>query len=163
MKRLIGVIACVFLSMLLCRAQSKCAFTFVEDTLSIPEKGIVMHGQSLETVLKNLSTVKLFKSNDDKLFIKFVVTENFYFDKVDVLEIRSGSKSYYAKGAKQYKINKTRGMFVIEVFKNYIVTLKDDGITSLVFNAAESDFTKQDASQIRKISICFYETIYGKK
>lgn len=163
MKVLSGSLAFILLSLINCHAQSKCEFSFMEDTLTIPEKGIVLNGVSLETVLKNQSIVKLFKSSDDKLYIKFIVTENFYFDKVDVLEIRSGSKSYYAKGTKQYKINKTKGMFVIEVFKNYIVTLKDDGITSLVFNAAESDFTRQDASQIRKISICFYETIYGKK
>ena len=143
--------------------QSNCEFSFVNDTLTLPEKGTVLEGVSLETTLKNQSVVKIFKSNDDKLYIKFITTENFYFDKIDVLEIMSGSKTYPVKNTKQYKINKTRGMFVIEVFKNYIVTLKDEGMTSIIFGGAETNFTRKDANQIKKISICFYETIYKKK
>ena len=42
-------------------------------------------------------------------------------------------------------------------------TEKDEGITSIVFGGAETDFTKQDANQIKKISRCFYEANYRKK
>ena len=82
---------------------------------------------------------------------------------MDVLEIRSGNKSYYAKESKQYKINKTTGLFIIEVFKNYISTLKDEGITSIYFAKAETDFTRQDASEIKKMSKCFYDAITHTK
>lgn len=149
------------------KSQTSCEFEFLNDTLTLPEEGKVLEGTSLETTLKNLSVVKIFQSNnpkDDYLYLRIVVTKNFYFNKVDQLELKSGSKSYWVKPeSKQHKISKTMGLFVVRVAKNYIVTLKEEGITSIVFGGAETDFTKQDAAQIKKISRCFYETIYRKK
>jgi hypothetical protein len=149
------------------KSQSACEFEFLKDTLTIPEEGKILEGLSLETTLKNLSVIKIFQSNDQKddhLYLRILVTKNFYFNKVDKLELRSGSKSYWVKpDSKQYKVSKTMGLFVVRVAKNYIVTLKEEGITSLVFSGAETDFTKTDAQQIKKISRCFYETIYRKK
>lgn len=160
-----------FIYLLFCclalKSQSKCEFQFLNDTLSIPEEGKTLEGLSLETTLKNFCVLKIFQSNDpkdDKLYLRLLVTKNFYFNKVDKLELKSGSKSYWVKpDSKQYKISKTLGLFVVRVEKNYIVTLKEEGITSFVFAGAETDFTKSDANQIKKISRCFYETIYGKK
>lgn len=148
---------------LACKGQVVCEFAFTPDTMSIPGSGKVLEGEYIETTLKDFSTVKLFKTTDDKYYLKLVVKKNFYFDKIDVLEIRSGNKSYYAKDTRQYKIDKTTGMFVLQVFKNYVSTLKDEGITSLYFAKAETDFTRQDANQIKKMSKCFYESISTKK
>lgn len=161
------IFICLVLLSLVFKAQTKCELQFVEDTLSIPEEGKTLQGLSLETTLKNLCVIKIFQSDDpkdDKLYLRMIVTKNFYFNKVDKLELKSGSKSYWVKpDSKQYKINKTLGLFVVRVEKNYIVTLKDDGLTSIAFAGAETDFTKQDANQIKKMARCFYETIYRKK
>jgi hypothetical protein len=154
---------CLLSFKLAASAQFRCEGSFIQDTMSLPEAGKVAQGEYLQTTLKNLSVVKLFKTADNRYYLKFIVTRNFYFDKIATLEIRSGSKSYYARETKQHKIDKTTGMFVIEVMRNYIVTLKDEGITSIVFNEAETDFTKQDANQIRQIAGCFYESIKAKK
>lgn len=148
---------------LACKGQVVCEFAFTPDTMSLPGSGKVLQGEYIETTLKDFSVVRLFKTIENKYYLRMIVKKNFYFDKVDVLEIRSGSKSYYAKDTRQYKINKTTGLFVIEVFRNYVSTLKDDGITSLYFSKAETDFTRQDAGQIRKMSKCFYESISLKK
>jgi hypothetical protein len=139
-----------------------CDFKFSQDTMSLPETNKILEGEYFETTLKDFSVVRLFKTEDDKYYLKFIVKKNFYFDKVDVLEIRSGNKSYYAKNTRQYKIDKTTGLFVIEIFKNYIATLKEDGITSLYFAKAETDFTRQDAGQIKKMAKCFYESLSVK-
>ncbi len=135
---------------------------FVRDTMSMPETGKTLEGEYVETTLKNLSVLRFFKTDDNKYFLRFIVTKNFYFNKTGVLEIRSGSKSYYAKNAKQYKIDKSAGLFLIEVQRNYIGTIKDHSITSLVFGEAETTFTKQDAAQIKTLALFFYASISEK-
>lgn len=140
-----------------------CESSFVKDTMSVPESGKVLEGEYIETTLKDLSMVRIFHTNDDKYYLRFIVKKNFYFNKTDVLEIRSGSKSYYVKNTTQYKIDKTTGVFVVEIFKNYLTTLKEEGMTSLYFSKAETDFTRQDTRQIREISKCVYTANKGKK
>ncbi len=146
------------------RAQEiTCENSFTRDTVSIPGQTEVMEGEALKTVLKKLSEVQLYAINRNKYYVRLYVTENFYFNKVDVLEVESGSKSYYVKNCKQHKISKTMGMYVFEVQKNYLGTLRDEGITGLIFAGAETKFTKSDAQHIKKITRCFYETMFGKK
>lgn len=123
----------------------------------------VIDGEYLETTLKKLSVVRIFRTNEDKFYLRMIVTENFYFNKIDVLEIRSGNKSYYVKNCKQYKIDKTHGLYIFEVFKNYMAQLRDEGITSIYFAETETDFTRQDASQIKKMFKCFFDTVFPKK
>jgi glutamate racemase len=95
--------------------------------------------------------------------MKMIVTENLYFNKVDMLEVRSGNKSFYAKDTKQFEYGNHTGYYIIEIFKNYIATLKEEGITSIVFSNSETKFTKQDRTQIMQIAKCFYESVAGKK
>jgi hypothetical protein len=154
---------CVLFLSLTIKSQSDCNAAFKRDTIFIPKEQKLLEGDFIETTLKNQSVVQLFNVDNTKFYLKLYVTENFYFNKIDVLEIKSGKKSYYAKDTKQFKLSKTKGMFVIEIFKNYLATLKEEGITSIVFGGAETDFTRQDASQLKKMATCFYETIFIKK
>lgn len=157
------IVFCFIILACICKGQINCESSFVKDTMSIPEAGKILEGEFIETTLKDFSEFRIFRTSDDKYFLRFIVKQNFYFNKTDVLEIRSGSKSYYVKNTKQFKINKTTGLFVVEVFKNYISTLKEDGITSLYFAKAETDFTRQDTKQMKEISKCVYTSITGKK
>jgi hypothetical protein len=148
----------------ICVAQEvSCENSFSNDTLSIPGKEPVMEGEILRTTLKNQSVVEMFAQDRKRFFVRLYVTENFYFNKVDVLTVVSGKWTYPVKNCKQYKISKTMGMYVFEVQKNYLATLRDEGITGLVFAGAESDFTRNDDQQIRKMCRCFYDTMFGKK
>lgn len=150
-------LACLFAS----RAQ-KCP-DFFPDTIMVPGSGKSLSGEYLQANLKNGSMVRFYKTIGGKLFLKLIVTENLYFDKTDKLEIQSGSKSFYAKDVTQLEMGKATGYYVIEIFKNYVGTLKEDGITGIVFGKVETSFTRQDASQIRQIAKCFYESIDIKK
>jgi hypothetical protein len=143
-----------------CKGQD-CGPDFASDTLYLPAQEKILEGSSIQATLKDNSVVKLFKTGQ-KYYLKLFVTSNFYFNKIDLLEIRSGSKSFYVKESKQYKANRTTGMFVFEVFRNYVSTLRDEGITSIVFAKAETRFTKKDASQVKRIARSFYECISGK-
>jgi hypothetical protein len=141
-------------------AQSSCDFQ--KDTMTLPFSKKVVEGDLVRIPLKKGSEVTFLKAEGGKMYLRLLVKENFYFDKVDVLEIRSGSKSYYAKETRQYKVDKTTGLFVIEIFSNYLTTLKEEGITSIVFNKAETDFTRNDANEIKRTARCFYESFAGK-
>lgn len=137
--------------------------SFVHDTMTFPKEAKLLEGDYLETTLKNFSVVRILRTEQGKFYLRFIITKNFYFDKVGDLEIKSGNKSYYEKDAKQYKVSKTSGLYALEIYKNYLITLKEDGITSLVFNNATTEFTRQDAAQIKKMARCFYETYFGTK
>src|SRR4051812_2929838 len=115
----LSVFCFIFLATL-CKGQINCESSFAKDTMSVPEIGKILEGEYIETTLKDFSQFRIFRTADDKYYLRFIVKQNFYFNKIDVLEIRSGSKSYYVKNTKQYKIDKTTGLFLVEVFKNYI-------------------------------------------
>jgi hypothetical protein len=131
---------------------------FQSDTMGIPGAAPVS-GQYMETQLRDQATVRVFKTGKDKLYLRLIVTENFYFNKVDLLEIKSGTKSYYVKNIKQHKIDKTHGLFVTEIYRNYLHTLMDHGITSIVFGGAETKFTKQDLAQVKQLAGCVYASL----
>lgn len=151
---------CFLLSFFISQAQNKC--NFIPDTLLIPGSNKVVNGEYIEAQLKNGSTVRFYKVTGGKLYLRMTITENLYFDKIDKLEIQSGSKSFYAKDTKQFEVGKATGCYVVEIFQNYVGTLKEDGITGIVFGKAETSFTRSDASQIRQVAKCFYDAIYKK-
>jgi formylmethanofuran dehydrogenase subunit D len=132
---------------------------FVTDTLFNEKDNSFLMADGLTTpMFKNGTQVKLFKVGN-RYYLEIEVRDNLYFDKIDNLEVKSGSKSMFQKAIKQHQKNKHTAFFVMEVFKNYVATLKDDGITSFVFNNAESTFSKQEIKEIKKIANCFYQTI----
>lgn len=153
---------CFLLLSFVFNAQNKCG-EFIQDTLFIPKESKVISGEYLQANLKNGSVLRLYKTAGNRYYLHLTVTENLYFDKVDLLEIQSGSKSFYAKETKQMEAGKATGYYVIEIFKNYVGTIREEGITGIIFGKAETSFTRQDASQSRQIAKCFYETIDTKK
>ena len=144
-------------------AQADNVFTFVEDTMFVPGTRTILKGEYVETTLKDLSVVRFFKTNDNEYYVRFLVTSNFYFDKIATFEIKSGSKSSHEKEVKQYKVSKTSGLFLVEVYKNYFSTYKESGITGIVFGDAETRFTRQDANQVKKMANFFYDSINTKE
>lgn len=148
---------------LACRSQEGCGAGFKQDTLFLPAEKKTIAGEYLEASLKNKSLVRLYKTAGNKYYLKLVVTENLYFDKTDKLEIQSGGMSYTEPKIIQYELDKSTGYYVFEIFKNYVATLKDEGITAIVFGKAVTDFSRQDAKKIRDISKCLYETIVASK
>jgi hypothetical protein len=159
MKQALFVILLLFSAVL--PAQNNCSFS--KDTLFIPKEGKVVNGEYLQASLKNKSVIQFFITEGNRYYMKLTVSENLYFDRVDMLEIKSGGKSFYAKETKQYQLDKHTGFYVVELFKNYLATLKDDGITAIVFNKTETKYSKQDRAAIKQMSQCFYDVISNKK
>jgi len=154
----------LFLTALSSSAQEiTCESQFAMDTLSIPGRDSVMNCEMLRTTLKNQSVIEMYALDRKKFFVRIYITENFYFNKVDILSVESGKWTYPVKNCKQHKVSKTLGMYVFEVQKNYLVTLRDEGMSGLVFAGANTDFTRNDQQMIKKMCRCFYETMFGKK
>ncbi len=132
---------------------------FVPDSLYNEKEKTFSLADALKTPeLSNRAQISLFKQGN-RYFMNITVKDNLYFDKIDDLELISGSKSWTLRSIKQNQKDKFTSFFVFEVYKNYINTLKEDGITSYVFNKKESKLSKQDVKEIKKIATCFYKTI----
>lgn len=148
---------------LACRSQEGCEAGFRQDTLLLPGQKRSIAVEYLQTTLKNRSVVRLYRAAGNKYYLKLIVTENLYFDKTDKLEVQSGGMSYTEPKIVQYELDKSTGYYVFEIFKNYVATLKDEGITAIVFGTAKTDFSRQDTRKIRDISKCLYDIISVKK
>ena len=144
-------------------AQKSEDFNFIKDTVRITKENKVIDAEYIITTFKTGTTIQLIKGLNNKLYMRIVTSENNYFGKTDVLEVKSGSKSYFAKETINIQLDKNYGYYVIEIFKNYIATLKDDGITGFSFAKAVTSFTKQDCNQVKQMAKYFYETVCAKK
>lgn len=139
-----------------------CQLTYSEDTLYIPLLNKTISAEYTEVKTKNNSQIQLFKQNGN-YYLRIIATVNLYFGKIDLLEIKSDTKSFFAKNTKQFERDKDHGSYVIQIYKNYIATLKEFGITGIKFGAAETKYESKDAEAIRKMAKCFYDEINVKK
>lgn len=160
--RFIFIIFIFLVSTMQTHAQSGNGFSFTKDTLRIPDGNKVLEGESVSVLLKKGSAFKLFKTSNNKYYFKIIVSENLYLNKINDLEILSGGKSIYFKDAVNYELDDHTGYYLVEVLKNYIGTLKDEGVTSIVFNNTETTYTKKECNQVKQMAKYFYESISAK-
>jgi hypothetical protein len=153
------ILICFFVLYGFCSSYSQVDCNFKNDTVFIPKENKVINASYLQTALKNKSNFIIYKSDNNRYFVKLIVSENLYFNKIDLLEFKSGSKSIFFKDTKHFQNDKNSGYYVVEVWKNYIGTLTEDGITAIQFGKAETVYTKQDCNQIKQIAKCFYDNI----
>ncbi len=163
MQKQILIVSFFFVFLVLKGQEHTCENSFLQDTITLPLDGKLLEGEMLQTTLKNQSRIQMYAIDRKRFFIRIYVTENFYFNKIDVLTVESGKWTYPVKNCKQHKISKTMGMYVFEVQKNYLATLRDEGMTGLIFAGATTDFTRNDGQQIKKMCRCFYQTMFEKK
>lgn len=141
------------------KSQKPCSFT--EDTLYVPMTGKTLQASYVEVITKNNSNIQLFRQGGN-YYLRIIATVNLYFGKTDVLEIKSDTKSFFAKNTTQFERDKDHGCYTVQIYKNYIATLRDYGITGIRFGAAETRYEGRDTEAVRKMAKCFYETINTK-
>jgi hypothetical protein len=111
----------------------------------------------LNCPLKNGGNIQFF-NNNGKYVMKMVLHEKFGFIDVGSLQIRSGTKGFFIKNATLYNHKSPEAYFLVDVMINYIGTLKEEGITSVVFmDKFEAKLAKEDVKNIRATAKCFYE------
>ncbi|HWY10854.1 MAG TPA: hypothetical protein VN026_06005 [Bacteroidia bacterium] len=134
-----------------------CASQFVTDSLYRPEHKKSFLVSVLNCPLKNGGNVQII-NNSGKFVLKLTLHEKLGFLDVGPLQIKSGSKSFFVKSATLYDKKEPDAYFLVDVLINYIATLKDDGITSVVFNEKfEASLAGEDTKNIRRTAKCFYE------
>lgn len=128
------------------------------DTLYFPTKQISELAKVMNCPLKNGGNVQFFNYNG-KYTLKLTLNEKFGFIDVGPLQIKSGTKCFFVKSATLHNHKQPNAYFLVDVLINYIATLKDDGITSVVFNEKfEAKLASEDIKNIRRTAKCFYET-----
>lgn len=134
-----------------------CGDLLVPDSIYKPTEQKKVPGKVITTNLKNGGKVQLIAIGG-KYVLKITPNEKLGFVESGPLEIKSGNKSFFVKNATLYDIKEPNAYFLVDVMINYIATLKDDGITSILFNTKfESKMQKEDTGNIKKMSRCFYE------
>jgi hypothetical protein len=156
-RKLIAVWFLTFFGFGTLHSQIDCALK--SESVYLPKENQTINAKSLSTILKNNTTIILYKTDKGKYYLKLIVSENLYFNRVDILELKSGTKSIFFKDTKHYEIDKNTGYYSVEILKNYIATLKDEGLTAIKFGNAQTNYTKQDCKQIKQIAKCLYESI----
>lgn len=112
----------------------------------------------LNCPLKNGGNIQFF-NNNGKYTLKLTLREKFGFVDVGSLQIKSGTKGFFVKTATLYNHKSPEAYFLVDVMINYIGTLKEDGITSVVFmDKFEAKLAKEDVKNVRATAKCFYET-----
>lgn len=155
MNGFIKILLFVFLSTNL--LAQNCADILVPDSIYKPSEQKKVPGKVMTTNLKNGGKIQLIAIGG-KYVLKITPNEKLGFVESGPLEIKSGNKSFFVKNATLYDIKEPEAYFLVDVMINYIATLKDDGITSIMFNTKfESKMQKEDTGNIKKMSRCFYE------
>ncbi len=132
-----------------------CKDQVISDSLYKPCDAQKVAVSALNCGLKNGGSIQFLNQNG-KYFLKIKPNQKIGFDDKGPLELKSGSKSFFVKTATLVDHKKPEPYFVVEVQINYVATLKDNGLTSVIFNTFEVKFTRQDTENIRETAKCFY-------
>ncbi len=138
-----------------------CKDQLVTDSLYKPTEKQSYLVNVLNCPLKNGGQIQ-FINNSGKFVLKITPNQKLGFLDVGSLQIKSGTKSFFLKSSTYYNHKEANAYFLVDVLINYIATLKDDGLTSIIFNEKfESVLCSEDQKNIRRTAKCFYE-LYKK-
>ena len=144
-----------------CVFSQNCKDQLATDSLYKPNEKQSYSVSVMNTPLKNGGRVQ-FINNNGKFALKITPNQKLGFSDVGSLQIKSGTKSIFFRSTTYYNHKEASAFFLVDVLINYIATLKDDGLTSLVFNEKfETEFCSEDQKNIRRTAKCFYE-LYKK-
>lgn len=133
-----------------------CNDQLVTDSLYKPTEKQSYLVSVLNCPLKNGGNIQ-FINNKGKLLLKITPNQKLGFIDVGSLQLKSGSKSIFFKNTTYHNYKEPGAYFLVDVLINYIATLRDDGLTSLVFNEKFEAVFADDQKNIRKTAKCFYE------
>jgi hypothetical protein len=133
-----------------------CKDQVISDSVLKPGETKKVIANVLYLGLKNGGAVQ-FISDNGKYFLKITPNEKLGFVDNGALELKSGSKSFFVRSTKLYNIKEPGAYFIIEIFMNYVATLRDNGLSGLTFNNFEIKFNKEDSKNVERTAECFYK------
>lgn len=144
-------------------AQVPCNQQFRTDTAVINRFTYAREAVELmEVSIKNNYQVQ-FILKDKKTYLRIIVRDNLGFGQIGEFKLICGKKQIYDKDIKLVQIDKGSGWFVIELNPNYIQTIRDLGISRIIFrDTVEFVVPKADSEKIRQVAACFFDAVIPK-
>jgi hypothetical protein len=132
------------------------------DSCMLPQNKEKQEVKILEVKIKNNYQIQFIKHYPNN-YLKIIVKDNLGFGQTSSLLLLSNKKQYYTKTIKLEIIDKTSAYFLLELNSNYLVTLKENGLTNIIFNEkVEFVIPKADSELIKKNANCFYDFVAPK-
>lgn len=143
-------------------AQKKCKYSFANDSCSLQNPNQKELVDLMQVKIKNNYSIQLIKHGVKK-YLKIIVQDDLGFGQTGSLLIYSNKKQYFIKSATLYVIDKSSGYFLLDLNSNYLTTIKDYGLTSIIFQEkVQFTIPKQDSEAVKELANCFSETIEKK-
>lgn len=144
-------------------AQAPCDKPFKSDSCVLETPGQKELVDLIETKIKNNYQVQFIKHNT-KNYLKLIVKDDLGYGKSGSLLLYCNKKQIYVKKITLQPIDKKSAYFIFELIPNYAATLKDNGLTSIIFcDNIEFVIPKQDSEAVKKTAACFYDLAVPKK
>lgn len=138
-------------------AQNKCKYNLTNDSCNLQNPAQKEWVEITQVKIKNNYNIQLIKHGAKK-YLKIIVRDNLGFGQTGSLLIYSNKKQYFLKSATLQTIDKNTGYFLLDLNSNYLATLRDNGLTSIIFQEkVEFTIPKQDSEAIKQMAACFWE------
>lgn len=118
--------------------------------------------EMMEVTIKHDYQIQFIRNND-KTFLRIVARDNLGFGQIGEFVLICGKKQIYDKDVKLVTIDKSSGWFILELNPNYIQTIRDLGISRIIFrDTVEFVVPKSDSEKIRQTASCFFDAVVPK-
>lgn len=152
----------VFISIKACYAQDKCHQNFVNDSCVLLASGKKEAVKLMEVKIKNNYQIQFIRK-DSYNYLKIIVKDNLGYGQTGSLLLYSNKKQYFTKSITLQIIDKKSAYFLLELNPNYLTTLKDNGLTSIIFQEkVEFTIPKQDSEAVKQLANCFEQELQKK-
>lgn len=140
-------------------SQIACDKIFKADSSILEKPGIKELVDLAEVKIKNNYQVQFIK-HSSKNYLKIIVKDNLGFGKSGSLLLYCNKKQIYVKKITLQPIDKSSAYFIFELIPNYAATLRENGLTSIIFcETTEFGIPKQDSEAVKKTAACFYDLV----
>lgn len=140
-------------------AQTDCTNLLKSDSCALQISSKKELVEIAEVKIKNNYQVQFIKQ-DQKKYLKLIIKDDLGFGKKGSLLLYCNKKQIYVKMITLQIIDKTSAYFLIELIPNYITTLKENGLTNIIFcEKIEFVVPKQDSEAVKKMAACFYDLV----
>jgi len=140
-------------------AQSKCKYSLISDSCALQNSAQKELVELMEIKIKNNYNVQFIKQGAKK-YLKIIVRDNLGYGQTGSLLLYSNKKQYFTKSITLQTIDKNSAYFLLELNPNYLLTLKENGLTSIIFKEKiEFTIPKQDSEAVKQLATCFAEAV----
>lgn len=143
-------------------SQVKCTMTLKSDSCALQLSNKKELVELISIVIKNNYQVQFIKHNKTT-YLKLIIKNDLGYGRTCSLMLYSTKKQYYTKSITLQPIDKTSAYFLLEINSNYLKTIVDNGLTSIMF-CENSEFVipKADSELIKQGATCFYDAVMVK-